>query len=219
MERPLQGLPRATRGAKRLVAGPLARVQGQIDDANNRDALCCTKKYTAQGRSISGRLGAKCYDAFAIVTWELVALGNVVEDMQLSRFVGLIDLGVAAVVLVTIGLPAREMYAAPPTRAPTPSSRARARRGTHDGAPRRGTAVDDLSRRLGAAEFKDWAIETALHGSERAKQSPTRWRALLATSVAYVDRLESSPRSTTPTARCRRARMSRPPALTGSRSA
>src|SRR5258706_4349092 len=59
--------------------------------------------------------------------------------------------------------------------------------------PDDGATIDDLARRLGAAGFKDWAIETALHGSERAKQSPTRWRALLATSVAFVDRLDVVP--------------------------
>ncbi|HEX2686696.1 MAG TPA: hypothetical protein VHN14_08760 [Kofleriaceae bacterium] len=114
--------------------------------------------------------------------------------MQLSRFVGLIDLGIATVVLVTIVLPAREMYASAAQKG-TESEQfalalAEARTMAH---PDDGAAVDDLSRRLGAAGFKDWAIETAIHGSERAKQSPTRWRALLATSVAFVDRLDVVP--------------------------
>lgn len=114
--------------------------------------------------------------------------------MQLSRFVGLIDLGVATVVLVTIVLPAREMYASAAQKGTEPEqfslALAEARTMAH---PDDGAAIDDLSRRLGAAGFKDWAIETALHGSERAKQSPTRWRALLATSVAFVDRLDVVP--------------------------
>jgi hypothetical protein len=59
--------------------------------------------------------------------------------------------------------------------------------------PDDGAAVDDLSRRLDAAGFKDWAIETAIAGSERTRQSPTRWRALLAASVAFVDRLDVVP--------------------------
>jgi hypothetical protein len=114
--------------------------------------------------------------------------------MQLSRFVGLIDLGVATIVLVTIALPAREMYGSAAQKGTEPEqfalALAEARTLAH---PDDGAAVDDLSRRLGAAGFKDWAIEAALHGSERAKQSPTRWKALLATSVAFVDRLDVVP--------------------------
>jgi hypothetical protein len=114
--------------------------------------------------------------------------------MQLHRFVGLTDLGVATVVLVTIVLPAREMYAKPAQKGTEPEqfalALAEARTMAH---PDDGAAIDDLSRRLGAADFKDWAIEAAIHGGERAKQSPTRWRALLATSVAYVDRLDVVP--------------------------
>ena len=114
--------------------------------------------------------------------------------MQLHRFVGLIDLGVATVVLVTIGLPAREMHASAAQKGDEPAqfalALAEARTMAH---PEDGAAIDDLSRRLGAADFKDWAIEAALHGSERAKQSPTQWRALLATSVAFVDRLDVVP--------------------------
>src|SRR5438046_120397 len=44
-------------------------------------------------------------------SWELVALGSVVEDMQLHRFVSLVDLRIATVVVVTIVLRAREMFA------------------------------------------------------------------------------------------------------------
>jgi hypothetical protein len=127
-------------------------------------------------------------------TWELVALGNVIEDMQLSRFAGLIDLGVATIVLATIVLPAREMYASAAQKSTQTEqfalALAEARTMAH---PDDGAAVDNLSRRLGAAGFKDWAVEAALHGSERATQSPTRWRALLAASVAFVDRLEVVP--------------------------
>ena len=59
--------------------------------------------------------------------------------------------------------------------------------------PDDGAAIDDLTRRLGEAGEKDWAIEVAVRGSERARQSPTRWRALLAASVAFVDRLDVVP--------------------------
>ena len=114
--------------------------------------------------------------------------------MQLQRYVGLIDLGVATVVLVLVVLPAREMYAGPAQKAPEAEqfalALAEARTMAH---PDDGAAVDELSRRLGTAGFKDWAIESALHGSERAAQSPTRWRALLAASVAFADRLDVVP--------------------------
>ena len=114
--------------------------------------------------------------------------------MQLPRFVGLVDLGVATIVLVTIVLPAREMYASAAYRGSDADrfalALAEARTIAH---PEDGNTVDDLSRRLGVAGFKDWAIETGVRGSEHAKQSPTRWRALLATSVAYVDRLDVVP--------------------------
>ena len=114
--------------------------------------------------------------------------------MQLSRFVGLVDLAVATVVVVMIVLPPREMYASAAQKGTTADqfalALAEARTMAH---PDDGAAVDELSRRLGAAGFKDWAIEAAVRGSERAPSSPTRWRALLATSVAFVDRLDVVP--------------------------
>ena len=54
-------------------------------------------------------------------------------------------------------------------------------------------SIADLAKQLGDAGFKDWAIETAIEGAERAKQAPSRWRALLAASVAYVDHLDAVP--------------------------
>ena len=114
--------------------------------------------------------------------------------MQLPRFVGLVDLGVATIVLVAVVLPAREMYADPAVKG-TDAARfalafAEACTVAH---PDDGAIVDDLARRLGTAGFKDWAIEAAVHGAERAKQSPSEWRALLAASVAYVDKREVIP--------------------------
>jgi hypothetical protein len=117
--------------------------------------------------------------------------------MQLSRFVTFIDLAIALVVLVALVLPAREMYASAAIRPSQASAAeqfavalAEARTIAH---PEDGAAVDDLARRLGTVGFKDWAIEVARNGSERAKASPSQWRALLATSVAYVDRLDVVP--------------------------
>jgi hypothetical protein len=114
--------------------------------------------------------------------------------MHLPRFVGLVDLAVATVVLVAIVLPPREMFAAPAQKGSEADQFAlalsEARTIAH---PDDGQQVDDLARRLGTANFKDWAIETSVHGAERAKNSPTAWRALLATSVAYIDRLDVKP--------------------------
>jgi hypothetical protein len=114
--------------------------------------------------------------------------------MRLSRFVGFIDLGVATVVLVTLVLPPREMYASAVDSGAEAErfalALAEARTMAH---PDDGAAVDELARRLGAAGQKDWAIELAVGGSERARQSPTRWRALLAASAAFADRLDVVP--------------------------
>jgi len=114
--------------------------------------------------------------------------------MQLQRFVGLVDLGIATIVLVTIVLPPREMFASAAQKATEAEqfglALAEARTLAH---PEDGAATAELSRRLGAAGFKDWAIEAAVLGGEHAKQSPTRWRALLAASVAFVDRYDVVP--------------------------
>lgn len=111
--------------------------------------------------------------------------------MRLSRYVNFVDLAVAAIVLVAIVLPAREMYASPAQKTDAfATGLAEARAMLH---PADGAAVDDLSRRLGAAGFKDWAIEAGVRGSARTQGAPDRWRALLATSVAYVDHLDVIP--------------------------
>jgi hypothetical protein len=114
--------------------------------------------------------------------------------MQLRRFVGLIDIGVASVLLVAIALPAREMYAAAAQKGPEAEQFALALAEAHSLAhPDDGAATDELSHRLGVAGFKDWALEAALRGSERARQSPSRWRALMAASVAFGDRNDAVP--------------------------
>jgi len=114
--------------------------------------------------------------------------------MRLSRYVGFIDLGVATVVLVALVLPAREMYASPVGAGTDAEQFALALAEARTLArPGDGAAVDELTRRLDTAGEKDWAIEVAVRGSERARTSPTRWRALLAASVALVDRLDVVP--------------------------
>lgn len=114
--------------------------------------------------------------------------------MQLPRFVGIVDLAVITVVAVAIFLPAREMYAATAQKG-TDDQRfelalAEARAIAH---PDDGIAVSEVSRRLDEAGFKDWAIESAVHGAAATSKSPTSWRALLAASVAYVERLDATP--------------------------
>jgi hypothetical protein len=114
--------------------------------------------------------------------------------MQLPRFVGLVDLGIATVVVVAVLLPAREMYASSAFKGDDAAQFAIAFAEARSMArPDDGRAVEELSRKVGEVGFKDWAIENAVAGSERAKQAPNRWRALLAASVAYVDRLDVKP--------------------------
>jgi hypothetical protein len=113
--------------------------------------------------------------------------------MKLPRFIGIVDLGIATVVVVALVLPPRAMEA----EAALPGgdadrfavALAEARTIAH---PDDAAAAAELSRRLGEAGFNDWAIETAVKGSERGKASPARWRALLAASVAFIDRHDAN---------------------------
>jgi hypothetical protein len=111
--------------------------------------------------------------------------------MQLPRFVGMVDLGIATVIVVLVVLPAREMYASAVIKGDESQqfglSLAEARTIARPGD---GLAVEEFTRRLDEANQKDWAIDEAVAAAERAKDSPTRWRALLAASTAFVDRLD-----------------------------
>lgn len=118
--------------------------------------------------------------------------------MPVPRTVGLVDLAIATVVLVMVILPPREMYAGTALRGPSAQRQAEQfalalAEARTLARPSDGKAVDELTRRLGQAGFKDWAVETAIRGSERAASAPSRWRALLAASVAFVDRLDVVP--------------------------
>ena len=114
--------------------------------------------------------------------------------MRLSRHVGIIDLGVATVVAMTLVLPPREMYAS--SAHPGADTEqfavalAEARTMAH---PEDGGAIDELSRRLDREDANDWAIEVAVRGGDRAGESPTRWRALIAASAGFNRRLEVVP--------------------------
>ncbi|HUJ61635.1 MAG TPA: hypothetical protein VLX92_24190 [Kofleriaceae bacterium] len=114
--------------------------------------------------------------------------------MRLPRFVGVIDLSIAIVVAVLVLMPAREMFATAAIKGDDAQQFAIALAEARTIArPDDGRAAEDFARRLGEANMKDWAIEAAVRDSERAKDSPTRWRALLAASVAYVDKLDVVP--------------------------
>ena len=134
-----------------------------------------------------GRLGAKGdgaktgTDRLALVSY---------THMKIPR-PGLIDLGILTVVAVALILPAREMSAQPVITADDAQQFALALAEAKTIArPGDGNAAEDLGRRLSEANQKDWAIEAMVRASDHAKDSPTRWRALLAASVAFVDKLE-----------------------------
>jgi hypothetical protein len=113
--------------------------------------------------------------------------------MQVPRFIGMVDLAIATVVIATVVIPARTMYAQAALKDESKQfglALAEARSIAH---PDDGAAVSELSRRLGEVAFKDWAVEAAVHGADRGKSSPSAWRALLAASTAYVDKLDVIP--------------------------
>jgi hypothetical protein len=110
--------------------------------------------------------------------------------MAFPRF-NLVDLAVATVVAVAFFLPAREMYASNAIKGdPFALALAEARTMARPGD---GIAAEDFTRKLGEAGMKDWAIEASTRLSDRGKDSPTRWHALVAASVAYVDKLDVVP--------------------------
>ncbi len=114
--------------------------------------------------------------------------------MKLPRLLGFVDLGVITVILVFAVLPPREMYAAPVVKGDESAQFAIALAEARAiAAPDDGVAVSDLGHKLGDARLKDWAIELTVHAAHHMSSSPTAWRAQLAASVAYVDRLDARP--------------------------
>ena len=109
--------------------------------------------------------------------------------MALPRFLSLADFGVLAVVAVAIFLPAREMYASNAIKGDEftvalAEARTMAR-------PDDGKAIEDFVRAMSEAGMKDWAVEASMRMSVRAKDSPSRWRALQATSGALMEKLDA----------------------------
>ena len=112
--------------------------------------------------------------------------------MQVRRLFGLVDISVVIVVLVMLLLPPREMVAAPAYKDADQFKVALIEARTI-ATPEDPALAVELARRLGDVGFKDWAVESAIAGANRTVGSPGNWRALLATSVAYVDQLDVQP--------------------------
>ena len=76
--------------------------------------------------------------------------------MQLPRFVGLVDLGVATIVLVTLVLPPREMFAATAQKATEPEQFALALAEARTQAERAHRLPVNLNRRAGHLGASFW---------------------------------------------------------------
>jgi hypothetical protein len=114
--------------------------------------------------------------------------------MKLPRFLGLVDLAVLVVAAVALLIPQRPLLAREAAKGSEADrfalAAAEARVLVE---PATGAAVAELARRLGGAQFFDWAVESAIAGAARAGGAPDQWRALQAASVALVDRLAARP--------------------------
>jgi hypothetical protein len=114
--------------------------------------------------------------------------------MKLPRSIGLVDLAVITVLLVMVVLPPREMYASAAAKGDDKAQFALALSEARSVAdPTNGEKVAELARRLGDANYHDWPIEAASAGATAAKGSPTEWKAQLAASVGYIDRVDVVP--------------------------
>ena len=114
--------------------------------------------------------------------------------MAMPRLFSLVDVGVITVVAVAVFLPSREMYAGNAIKGDEPKQFAVALAEARTMArPGDGLAAEELAKHLGEAGLKDWAVEASVKASERGKDSPTRWRALIAASVAYIEKVEVIP--------------------------
>jgi hypothetical protein len=111
--------------------------------------------------------------------------------VRINRHLNLLDLVVVIVTAVAIFLPPRETYALDAAKGTDADRRAlaaaEARTRAH---PEDGAHAQELARALTAAGHLDWAVEAAAEASTAAGPA-TRWRALLATSVAYAERLDA----------------------------
>lgn len=112
--------------------------------------------------------------------------------MELKRVASLVDLVVAAIVIFVIVLPPRAVKA---RRAAGGDDDARLALAFAEARtlalPGDAALVGDLARRLTEVGFHDWAVQESAAAATRLAESPGRWRALLATSIAHADRLEA----------------------------
>jgi hypothetical protein len=110
--------------------------------------------------------------------------------VRINRHFSVFDLVVVVVVGVAIFLPPRRLEAVQAAKGTEAASialaTAEARARAHPGD---GAAAAQLSSRLIEAGHLDWAIEAPARASDRGlRDSATRWRGLLATSIAYLAR-------------------------------
>jgi hypothetical protein len=111
--------------------------------------------------------------------------------VRFTAYLGLVDVSVAVVVAVAVLMPPRLQTAAAVANLDEDAqwglaaseARLLARPGD---AP----AAAGLSRRLREARLLDWAIEVPAQAVADAGDAPARWRAMLATSAAYSERLD-----------------------------
>jgi hypothetical protein len=112
--------------------------------------------------------------------------------MKLRKFIGLTDFAVLVVALFAFALPPRQMLAAPTIKGSEHDQFALALAEARVmAAPTDGLRIDELTRRLSELGMKDWAVEIGLDAIARTKSQPDHWRSQLATSVAYIERLEA----------------------------
>ena len=114
--------------------------------------------------------------------------------MTNNRFLSLLDLTVAIVVLVVLILPPRATEALAANQGTDDELRslaiAEADAVAH---PLDGDATAEWTRRLGDVGNRDWEITAAITAANAQLKSPTRWHSLLAVSVGYADLLAPGP--------------------------
>src|SRR5262249_52950928 len=158
--------------------------QGWIHGSSERDDCACAKRELHCRRSISGRTEAKCYGNQAVVRLSHL-------HMQLPRFIGIVDIGLIAIVIVAVALPPRSMDADPAVKGNDAQQFALAVAEARTIArPDDGVASAELARQLADGGFNDWSIDVAMAGAERANPGDAKWRPLLTASVGFVDRKE-----------------------------
>jgi hypothetical protein len=112
------------------------------------------------------------------------------ERVKWPRRVSIVDVCVGVGVLILVLLPERSAEAIPALdeRSALAVSRAEAAALAH---PQDGLAAAEYTRALGGARELDWAVDASVQAARAMPGSPTRWRVLLAASVAHADRYDA----------------------------